>query len=163
MEFFLRDAEERDLEPIRDIFNESVRTSTCTYRVEPETADERLRWFGEHKPPYCVLVAEVGGRVAAWASLSRYRPGTGYAGAAEDSIYVHPDFRKLGAGKRLLQALVERAKRAGFHTVIAVISADQIPSLRLHEGFGFTEAGRLREVGAKFGRVLDVVHLQNML
>ena len=41
--------------------------------------------------------------------------------------------------------------------VLSQVSADQAPSLALHRSFGFREVGRLREVGYKFDRWLDVV------
>jgi phosphinothricin acetyltransferase len=66
-------------------------------------------------------------------------------------------------GTALLKELVARARRLGHHTVIAVISADQPASIALHAKLGFVEAGRLREVGFKFGRWLEVVWMQRML
>jgi L-amino acid N-acyltransferase len=101
--------------------------------------------------------------VVAWASLSRYHAREGYAPTVEDSLYVRHDRRGQGLGKRLLAELLARARRAGHHSIVAVIAADQPASLRLHEGAGFVRAGRLREVGHKLGVRLDVVFLQRML
>jgi phosphinothricin acetyltransferase len=47
--------------------------------------------------------------------------------------------------------------------MIAGVDADNAASIRLHERLGFTQAGRLREVGYKFGRWLDLVFLQRAL
>ena len=47
--------------------------------------------------------------------------------------------------------------------MIAGIDAQQAASVALHAKHGFVEVARLREVGFKFGRWLDVVYLQRML
>ena len=44
-----------------------------------------------------------------------------------------------------------------------VIDCEQTASIALHERFGFVRASHLREVGFKFGRWLDVVHMQLLL
>jgi phosphinothricin acetyltransferase len=46
---------------------------------------------------------------------------------------------------------------------VAHISADQEASIALHRKHGFADGGRLREVGLKFDRWLDVVYMQLML
>jgi hypothetical protein len=47
--------------------------------------------------------------------------------------------------------------------VIPGIDADQIASIAFHAKHGFVEVGRLRQVGFKFGRWLDVCYMQLML
>jgi phosphinothricin acetyltransferase len=48
--------------------------------------------------------------------------------------------------------------------MIAVIGdSANAPSIALHERAGFAEAGRLRDVGHKFGRWLDIVLMQRAL
>jgi phosphinothricin acetyltransferase len=63
-------------------------------------------------------------------------------------------------GAALLTALVERARLAAKHVMIAGIEAGNGASLALHARHGFKEAGRLPQVGAKFGRWLDLVLMQ---
>lgn len=47
--------------------------------------------------------------------------------------------------------------------MLGVIDADNQGSLRLHQRLGFEQAGRLVQVGRKFGRWLDVVFVQRMM
>jgi hypothetical protein len=47
--------------------------------------------------------------------------------------------------------------------LIARITGDSAASLHLHRSAGFVHVGRLREVGRKFGRLLDVHVLQLVL
>jgi phosphinothricin acetyltransferase len=158
-----RDATAADLPAINAIYNHFVLHCTCTYQVTPETDEARRVWFEGHGPRYPVIVAEEDGEVLGWGSLSRFHPREGYAGSAENSVYVSPSHHRRGIGRLLLEELIRRARAAGFHTIVAGVSAEQEASLGLHRRLGFTESGRLREVGLKFGRVLDVIYLQLML
>jgi phosphinothricin acetyltransferase len=153
-----------DLPAINDIYNYYVPRSTCTYQVEPETLENRLVWFRNHPPEtYPVLVAEIDGKVAGWGALSKFRERAAYAPTAEASVYIHHEMHRRGLGKVLLKDLIERARAAGFHSIIGGTSADQAASIALQESLGFQRVGHLVEVGYKFGRRLDVVYLQLML
>ena len=110
-----------------------------------------------------MLVVEAASSVIGWAGLSAFRPAPGYRFTAKDSIYLAPEACGRGVGKRLLSTLLSAEYARGFRSVIAGISADQAPSLRLHVRLGFREVARLSEVGFKFGRWLDVVYMQRML
>ena len=70
------------------------------------------------------------------------------------------DTRRQGIGTALLRELIARARALGHHVIVAGIDAAQAPSLALHARFGFAPAGRLHEVGTKFGRWLDVVFME---
>jgi L-amino acid N-acyltransferase len=159
----LREASSRDAEPIGAIYNHYVVSSTCTFQTEPDTGVQRAAWLAEHGDRYPVIVAESGGEVVGWASLSRYRSRAGYAPTVENSVYVREDLHGRGIGSALLAELIRRGTALGYHSILAGISADQAPSIALHRKFGFEEVGYLREVGFKFGRRLDVMWLQRML
>lgn len=158
----IRDASEGDLPVINAIYNHYVRSSTCTFQVEPTSAEERLAWFEAHGPSHPVIVldepdAAEASNVVGWASLSKVYPREAYDHTVELSVYVRHDRRGRGLGRQLVNELVARARRAGHHVVIAQVSADQTASLDLHRELGFREAGVLRQVGFKFQRWLDVV------
>jgi phosphinothricin acetyltransferase len=156
----LRAARRADLGDINAIYNHYVLDSTATYQNEPDSLEDRERWFHAHGPQHPVLVVEVAGEVVAWGALSRFHTRGAFAHTVEDSIYVHPDFHRQGIGRQVLSELIRLAEAAGHHCIIAAISGDQEPSLHLHARLGFSEAGRLREAGWKFNRWLDVVYLQ---
>ena len=62
-----------------------------------------------------------------------------------------------------MQNLIERARSLGYHTILAASCEESVGSIVLLQSLGFGETGRLREVGCKFGRRLDVVYLQLIL
>ena len=69
----------------------------------------------------------------------------------------------MGSAEVSFAALVDRARRDGKHVMVAGIDAGNVGSIRFHERLGFVEVGRLREIGEKFGRRLDLVLMQLML
>jgi len=159
----LRPAIEADLPAINDIYNHYVLTSTCTYAEVPDSLAARRLWWLDHQPPYPVLVLSVGQTVVGWGSLSKFKAREGYRFTCENSVYLHPEWCGRGLGSVMLAALVEHAQAGGLHAIIASICATQVPSIKLHERHGFFEVARMKEVGFKFGRWLDVVYLQRVL
>jgi L-amino acid N-acyltransferase YncA len=156
----IRPARREDCQAMCTIYNHYVEHDTCTYRTDLEPLEERRAWFDSHGERHPVFVAEDSGQVVGWASLSPYNPRQGYRMTVENSIYLDPRWRGRGLGTTLLRQLIDAATSCGHHAIIAAISAEQAQSVALHRKLGFVEAGRLTEVGHKFGRWLDVVYLQ---
>ena len=159
----IRLARAADLPAINSIYNHYVLHSTCTYQEELSTADEREAWFAAHGPLHPVTVAEIEGELVGWGSLSRFHARSAYRHTVENSVYVRHDMHRRGIGRVLLADLIERARIAGHHTIMALIDADQPASVALHRAFGFEPAAHLKEVGFKFGKWRDVVYMQRMV
>jgi len=159
----IRPASPADLPDINAIFNHYVAHSTCVWSTNPCSEAERKAWYEEHGESMPILVAEWSGNVVGWGALSSFRTAYTMAGTLEDSIYVHHDFLRQGIGSRLLTELIGTARRMGLRSILANISADQNPSIRLHEKFGFQKVAHLRQVGQKFNQRFDAVYLQLLL
>ena len=160
----IRIATESDLVAINDIYNYYVPRSTCTYQLEPETMESRTRWFRDHDPlRYPVTVAELDGEVVGWGSLSKFRERAAYSPTVEGSIYIRHDKHRQGLGRQILVDLIQRARAAGFHSLIGGADAEQTASIALQESLGFQRVAHLVQVGYKFDRWLDVIYLQLML
>jgi len=156
----IRPATPDDLAAINAIYNYYVAHSTCVWTTQPCSEAERIAWYQEHGSSMPVLVAEHSGRVVGWGALGSFRAAYTAAGTLEDSIYVHHDFHRQRIGSRLLQALIEAARHSGLRSILANISADQTPSVRLHEKFGFQKVAHVRDVGQKFNQRFDAIFLQ---
>jgi len=155
-----RVATEHDLDAINAIYSHYVLHTTSTFHTQPLSAAERLAWWHEHAERYPVLVLANSDEIGGWASLSPYIGRCAYRFTAETSIYLTPPLCGRGHGTVLLSALLACERTREFHTLLALISAEQEASIRLHARLGFQPAGRLREVGFKFGRWLDVIVMQ---
>ena len=159
----IRPATPADAEATAAIYNAEVTGSTVTFDLVPRSVEEQASWLDARSGALEVVVAEIDGAVAGFASLSPYRERAAYRTTVEDSVYVGADFRGTGVGRALLTAIVDVADGRGFHSVIARIVGGHDASIRLHRAVGFDLVGVEREVGRKFGRWLDVVVMQKLL
>ena len=160
----IRDATEADLPSILAITNEAIANTTAVWSLLPATLETRRAWLLDRQGrDFPVLVADDAGSVLGFASYGDYRPWDGYLHTVEHSLYVHPDAQGRGEGQALLGRLIERAEAQGKRVMVAGIEAGNAASVALHRRAGFEEAGRLREVGRKFGRWLDLLFMQKLL
>lgn len=157
----IRPARGDDAQAIAAIYAWHVANGTATFDTaapEAEAWEEKLADFAARGLPF--LVAEREGRVIAYAYAARFRDRAAYAHTCEDSIYVSHEARGLGIGSMVLPALLDAARAAGFEQMLAVIGGGEPASVALHSKCGFVHAGRMRNVGRKFGRLLDTVYMQ---
>jgi L-amino acid N-acyltransferase len=159
----VRTAAIADLAWITDIYNEAVKNTTATFDTEPRSELEQLAWFNSHSGRHPILVAIIDGKVAGWAAINRWSDRKAYDGTGGVSFYVRSDLRGRGVGRRLAEAIVAEARRLQYHTLIARVASESSVSLHLSRSIGFVDIGLMKEVGMKFGRLLDVHILQMML
>ena len=158
------DALECDLEGVVAIHNDVLATSTAIFSHLPVTLEERRAWWRARAAQgYPILVARDALGVLGFASFGDFRAWPGYRFTVEHSVHVRADGRGRGAGTVLLTRLIARAAALGKHVMIGGVDAANTASIRFHERLGFEQAARLREVGHKFGRWLDLVFLQRRL
>ncbi|MDD2728893.1 GNAT family N-acetyltransferase [Malikia sp.] len=165
MNIVIRDAGPDDAAGIVAIYNEAVAHGTAIWNERRVDVADRLAWIAARQAAgWPVLVAlDPQGQLLGYGSFADFRAFDGYRHTVEHSVYVRADCRGAGLGAALLLALVERAKAAGKHAMVAAIEAGNTASLRLHARCGFEPAGTLRQVGAKFGRWLDLSFMQRLL
>jgi len=160
----IRDAVETDLAAILAIHNEVIATSTAIYSETPSTLAERVDWWRSRiASGFPVIVAEDDSGLVGYASFGEFRGRPGYRFTVEHSVYVRQDRRGSGAGVVLMTHLIDRARAAGKHVMIAGVDAENEASIRFHERLGFERVARFKQVGYKFGRWLDLVFLQLIL
>jgi phosphinothricin acetyltransferase len=159
----IRKATLSDLDAITEIYNEAILSTTATFDTEPKRPSDQLEWLRSHGDRHPILVAVLDGTVVGWVSLSPWSDRPAYDDTGETSSYVRAGFRDQGIGRRLKEEIIREARRLNFHTLIARVAAESEASLHLNESVGFVRIGTMREVGRKFGKLLDVHILQLML
>lgn len=164
MTVIVRPATEADLPPILAIYNDAVVKTTAIWNDTIADLANRKTWFeARQKQNYPVLVAEEEGVVVGYGSFGDFRAFDGYRFSVEHSVYVAEGTRRRGIASALLEALTLKARELGKHVMIGGIAGDNLASLKLHAKLGFSESGRMPEVGFKFGRWLDLVFMQKKL
>jgi phosphinothricin acetyltransferase len=160
----IRPAREGDAQAIAAIYAWHVANGTATFDTEaPDAAAWAAKVADFSGRGFPFLVAERDGALVAYAFAARFRDRAAYAHTCEDSIYVSHEARGQGIGAVLLPALIAAARERGFQQMLAVIGGGEPASVALHVKCGFVHAGRMRNVGFKFGRLLDTVYMQRDL
>ena len=99
----IRDATDADLLSIVEIVNREIGESPFVWGEIPVTVEARREWLAKHRElaqPAIVATDSHNGRVVGWASLSTFRPASGYRFTCEVSVYVARDAQRQGADDR---------------------------------------------------------------
>jgi phosphinothricin acetyltransferase len=159
----IREAKQKDLKDILNIYNHSILEGTASFEESPLTEQEGEEWIKSHKGDYPLFVLEKNNSVMGFACLSPFgkKRETAYRLSAEISIYVDKDARGIGAGKQLMTEICDFAeKNETIKTLISVITDGNEGSIALHEKFGFKFGGKLVNVAEKHNEILDVLFYQ---
>jgi phosphinothricin acetyltransferase len=161
----IRDVTDADLPFVLSILNPHIVDSPYIYAEAPLTLGERRDWLARHDAaglPVIVAHGDDGQRLG-WASLSPYRPSSGYRFTVEASVYVDSRFQRRGVAGALLSSLEDRARASEKHVIVASIDSENAASIALFERCGYGEVARLPEVGRKFGRWRTQILLSKVL
>ncbi len=149
-----------DRAAIAAIYNAGLAERAYTFETRPRTPEDIGGWLGGRYP---VVVVEEAGRVVAFASTGSYSPRACYASVADFSVYVAPQARGRGAGRRALEALLAEAEAAGFHKLTSRVFASNATSRALLASLGFREVGLHEKHGKLEGTWHDIVVVERLL
>ncbi|WP_245806066.1 GNAT family N-acetyltransferase [Erythrobacter donghaensis] len=157
----IRPARADDAQAVCAIYDYHVAHGTASFdSAGPSVGEWAVKIAEVAAQGWPFLVAEQGEVVLGYAYATQFRPRAAYARTCENSIYIADTARGQGIGARLLGDLIAAARECGFEQMIAVIGGGEPASVALHRKLGFVHAGRMRNVGFKFGRKLDTVYMQ---
>ena len=159
----IRKAERKDIPEMLEIYNYEVLNGIATFDIEPKTMDEWTTWFDEHEKPHVILVSEINGSIAGYASLSSYRKKQAYASCAELSVYVNRIYRNQKVASNLMDYILDYASKHDFHTIVSVITSGNSISEYLHKKYHFEYCGTIKEVGYKMNQYLSIDNYQLIL
>ncbi|MEE2875846.1 MAG: GNAT family N-acetyltransferase [Chloroflexota bacterium] len=154
----IRPVKRSDLDAINKIYNREIREGTATWHTEEWSAAERLDWFLSHvesntQPIFvCVQQDAMEEKILGFSYLTNYRGSRGgFKYTRESTVYVDPEYQRMGIGTQLLIHSIEEARRLRLHVLIAWIDSTNSGSILLHESLNFEQIGVERETGYKFG------------
>ena len=148
---------------LADIYAPYVRDTAISFELSPPSAGEFRGRIARCLEQYPWIVCEVDGTAAGYAYAGELKERPAYRWNVELSLYLAPAFQHRGIGSALLSTLLELLRLQGYRYAYACITASNLRSIRLHERFGFAEAGRFPRSGYKLGEWHDVVWLAKCL
>jgi L-amino acid N-acyltransferase YncA len=136
-----RDATRADLEKITEIYNSTIASRLVTADTEPVSVESKVKWFEEHSPEKRPLwvVENDQNEIIGWVSFQSFYGRPAYDATVEISIYLDPNQRGMGLGKKVLDYSINKAPDFGIKTILGFIFSHNLPSLKLFKHFGFEE------------------------
>jgi L-amino acid N-acyltransferase YncA len=162
LSYQLRKARNDDREAVISIMNYFVENSFGAYPDEKIGNDyfDAMKGIAKVYPFY---VIETQNQVVGFGLLRCYGRWETLKRAAEVTYFILPAHTRKGLGRRLLDVLIEDAKKLGIDTLLVNISSRNKTSLSFHEKNGFKKVGRFRRIGKKFGKDFDIIWMQKFI
>ena len=153
----IRIATQADLSQILAIYAPYVENTTASFEYEAPSMEAFRARFLEITRQFPWLVWEEEGTILGYAYACAPFERAAYRWCAEDSLYLLPEARGKGIGRRLLTALEKVLFYQGYRRIYALITAENSNSIAFHQKMGYKLRAELPDAGLKFGRWIGVV------
>lgn len=113
---------------------------------------------------YPFLVAENQlGQLVGYAYAHAYNNRPGYAWTAEATIYLDPDAKGQGVGRKLYDSLEKTLQKQHVYYLVACITGDNKGSQEFHKRLGYEQVANFKKFAYKSGEWYDIVWMQKTL
>ena len=169
-EIWVRPAREGDFRRLWEIYGWYVAHTAVTFECACPTLGQFSERLARLMARFPCLVAEEDGVVQGYAHGNPFHPREAYRFCAETTIYLHPQARGRGLGRRLQTALEQALSERGFRNLYACIGYPDIPdeyltmsSVAFHTRMGYRQCGYFHHCGWKFERWYSMVWMEKEL
>jgi len=152
-----------DFEVIKDIYNYYVLNTTVTFHINPVDTDELKSNIHVNHPKYKSILIKYDGIICGYGYLTQFKDREAYMNTSEISIYLKPEYTDKGIGRKAVAFLENEARESGIKVLLAIISGDNLKSIKFFESLSYEKCAHFKRVGEKFGKRLDVVAYQKEL
>lgn len=159
----IRPATEKDVPEILSIYAPYVESTTITFEYDVPCRREFLQRFYDITAQYPFLVWEEEGQILGYAYASAPYTRAAYRWCAEPSIYLRPEAKGRGIGRRLYAALEWILDQQGYQVLYALITTENTDSIRFHEKIGYISRVDFPDCGYKLGRWLGVTWMEKRI
>lgn len=166
----LRVATVSDAAELLKIYAPYVTDTAITFEYDVPTLEDFEGRIAHTLEKYPYFVAELNGEIVGYAYASAFHPRAAYGWAAETSIYVRRDMKRMGLGRTLYDALETALKAQGALNLNACIACPDVDdeyltrnSISFHAHLGYSMVGEFHNCGYKFGRWYNMVWMEKML
>lgn len=166
----LRVATVSDAAELLKIYAPYVTDTAITFEYDVPTLEDFEGRIAHTLEKYPYFVVELNGEIVGYAYASAFHPRAAYGWAAETSIYVRRDMKRMGLGRTLYDALETTLKAQGVLNLNACIACPDVDdeyltrnSISFHAHLGYSMVGEFHNCGYKFGRWYNMVWMEKML
>ena len=166
----IRFAKPEDAKELLKIYAYYVTDTAISFETEVPSEEEFKLRIEEVLKSYPFIVACKDEEILGYAYLHSFVGRKAYELSAETTIYLNPDKKKMGIGKKLYSVLEDIAKAQNITNLYSCIGyvdkEDEYlnnNSVQFHEHIGFRMVGKFENCGHKFGRWYHMVWMEKII
>ena len=166
----IRFAKLEDAKELLKIYAYYVTDTAISFETEVPSEEEFKLRIEEVLKSYPFIVACKDDEILGYAYLHSFVGRKAYELSAETTIYLNPDKKKMGIGKKLYSVLEDIAKAQNITNLYSCIGyvdkEDEYlnnNSVQFHEHTGFKMVGKFENCGHKFGRWYHMVWMEKII
>ena len=166
----IRFAKPEDAKELLKIYAYYVTDTAISFETEVPSEEEFKLRIEEVLKSYPFIVACKDDEILGYAYLHSFVGRKAYELSAETTIYLNPDKKKMGIGKKLYSVLEDIAKAQNITNLYSCIGyvdkEDEYlnnNSVQFHEHIGFRMIGKFENCGHKFGRWYHMVWMEKII
>ncbi len=166
-EIQIRTARVQDAGKLLEIYTPYVEKTAITFEYEVPEIEEFERRIKNTLERYPYLIVCQGDEALGYAYTGAFVGRAAYAWAAEVSIYLKEDKRRMGIGRKLYEALEAISKIQHILSLNACIGYPEAEdayltknSVQFHAHMGYSMVGEFHKCGYKFGNWYNMVWME---
>jgi len=166
----IRFAKTEDARELLKIYAYYVTDTAISFETEVPSEEEFKLRIEEVLKSYPFIVACKDDEILGYAYLHSFVGRKAYELSAETTIYLNPDKKKMGIGKKLYSVLEDIAKAQNITNLYSCIGyvdkEDEYlnnNSVQFHEHIRFRMVGKFENCGHKFGRWYHMVWMEKII
>ncbi len=159
-----------DAPQLLEIYRPYVEHTAVSFEWDVPTEEEFQARIQKTLQKYPYFAAEDRGELLGYAYLGPFVGRRAYEYAAETTIYLRRECRKMGLGRQLYTALEETARAQNLCSLCACIGVPEqedeyltLDSVRFHEHMGYRMVGTFSRCGYKFGRWYGMAWMEKII
>lgn len=166
----IRSAEISDAKDILAVYEYYVKHTAISFEYDVPTLEEFRERIKKTLSKYPYLVAVRDGKIVGYSYAGAFVGRAAYDWSAELTIYLNPEEKGHGTGRKLYEAIEEKLAGMGIKNLYACIG-DPLEedeyltrnSEKFHAHMGFTKVGTFHECGHKFGRWYNMIWMEKII
>lgn len=159
----IRVAEKKDAAAILNIYAPYIKDTAITFEYEVPSAEEFAGRIEAVTRTFPWLICEIDGQTAGYAYASLFRPRAAFQWDAEMSVYLSPDFHRMGIASALYACMENVLHEQGYLNLYALITHPNPVSEGFHADRGYRSLGIYQRTGYKFGKWHDLIVMEKQL
>jgi L-amino acid N-acyltransferase YncA len=159
----IRLAQESDAAALLAVYAPYIQNTSITFEYEVPSVEEFAGRIAKVTEKFPWLVCEIDGKTAGYVYAGLYHSRAAFQWDAELSIYLAPDYHRMGIASALYTCLQNILAKQGYLNLYALITVPNPQSIGFHEKDGFRPICVYRSTGFKLGEWHDMTVLEKQL